>query len=381
MATEKVRDFTLEAYESFKDSIVKNRDEMLDGFLLQNHNISQDTFCLARSYADIEHLESEIERYQSTVVQAHHDSLFELQTVFHDVYQVEQDAVALFKTSQDNYRSLVMELEAICSLIRPVDGTIKLFSMPLNELRAYLLANSFNSEKPYDLLLQQKVFDLLCDPRFSEEVWKTLDKKEREALLNLFLAEVQMIMGTSADPSIVFSRENHPDGYFALFQGELNTITLYPTLMENYTRDFILRTILQEVRHAYQAEVVMDWYIAEWLNTGRQGDKNFQFGENGRLITVNSEQGYEPRHPYVSEQTAAIWVENYKKPVPSKPGLPGATSTDASVQYRLYLEQAIEFDAWSFAGQLTHGVFPGSKKTLYSLNPAYQGSWDVPKKP
>lgn len=52
MTAGKVRDFTQEAYESFRNTIMRNRDEMEDGFLLTKYGITQETLDLARPYAD-----------------------------------------------------------------------------------------------------------------------------------------------------------------------------------------------------------------------------------------------------------------------------------------------------------------------------------------
>ena len=394
MSAGNVRDFTHEAYEGFRGTIIRNRDEMHKGFLLSNYGITQETLDLARPYADVSVCEAIVERYQNKAAQMYQDSTIELFGVFEDVYQVEHDATADIQASKEDYISLVHELEALCDLIRPVDGQIKLFSFSLSDLKAYLLANSYNNEKAYDLLLQQRVFALLDDPEFSEEVWANLDEAGRQAFLNRLLERIQEIMGTSINAQIFFSPKNHKDGWRGSFDPATNTITIYPDCLRTANREQIMRTLFHEARHGYQWEVVEDWRIRQSL----QGlaDKYRREMENGDQIYYTrgddvltpAEMLFETeqkiadtkRHLYTGDDTAVQWSYGFLHPVPSRLDDPNATYAQQMAQYKLYLESRLEWDSFSFAGQFTSDRFENNEM-IYSLHPAVPGSWHELQKP
>ena len=296
--------------------------------------------------------EATAERYQNTVAQMYHDSIFELQSIFQDVYQVEVDTVPMIQASIDDYVSFAKELEALCDLIRPVDGQIKLMTLSVSDLFTHLLTNSFNNERAYDLLLQKKVLALLNDHEFSQRVWEYLKTDaEREDFLNRLFERVREIMGLSSETRLVFAAENSND-YYASLDRAHDTIFLYPALLGTKDRERIMRALFHEARHAYQWECVIDWYQVKWFGEGMPAMAHKD--ENDTIIRgYFPDDNYVTRHPYTSEETAAIWRDNYENQVPTKPRKP-------------YLESPIEFDANSFAA---------IEENLRGLNPKEPGVW------
>ena len=122
-----------------------------------------------------------------------------------------------------------------------------------------------------DHLMQKEIFLLLSsDGRFSRETWNSSNRREREAILTDFLARVQGIKGTMANPSITFIRDERFLGRYlhrtrwyeeTWLIGRPGRIEVNERVLEdaeNQQWDLGFRIIIHEVRHAYQHEAIDD---------------------------------------------------------------------------------------------------------------------------
>ena len=207
-------------------------------------------------------------------------------------------------------------------------------------------------EKSYDLLMQQKVHALLDEPEFSEKVWKSLNKGEKQMFLNDLLARVQEVMGTDISGGIVFSKTNHPKGYYAVYSRAYNCIFFYPNLMKKNDYHFLVSAVFHEARHAYQWESVVDWYQLKWFRESDMSCMTFVDRHGEPISTIYAEKDFAPRHPHTSEYTAMIWRENFSNQVLQAHTDSGSPNVLWKFQYQQYLESPIESDANSFAEQL-----------------------------
>ncbi|MCC8150608.1 MAG: hypothetical protein LIO96_03910 [Lachnospiraceae bacterium] len=177
-------------------------------------------------------------------------------------------------------------------------------------------------EKLMDEYLQATVLGLLSEDRYSEETWNAASLEERKEILQDFLVEINSIMGTDVDENIIFSTSlsSGTRGYYTYPD---NTVTINENLLSasNAGSYAILRTLIHEMRHAYQHAAV-------------DNPENFR----------------------VSAETLAQWEANFNDYK--------SASTDG---YEAYVTQAIEYDAKSFAGQ---------DQDIAGYTPTYGGSWE-----
>lgn len=165
-----------------------------------------------------------------------------------------------------------------------------------------------------------------------------LDKKntskEQQKILQTFFDELQIIMGTNADHTLLFGTPMVGNEQVdALYSSQNRDLTLNKDLlMDASRREYLLQAIVHETRHAYQAEAV--YYHMNVVNN--QGYP--EYTENGHIV---------------SDQTRNSWLNNFNNPI------------DPSVDYDAYRRQANEWDANSFAGLENSNYEP----------PEYAGSW------
>lgn len=181
-------------------------------------------------------------------------------------------------------------------------------------------------EKLMDEYMQAKIFELMQTDRFSEETWNNASKAEREKILNEFLAKINAIMGTSITGAIVvnsdLSGKSARGRYCESGNGKNRWVEVNPDYLDGTAADsyMIMRTLVHEMRHAYQHEAV------------RNPDKFL-----------------------VSEETRQQWADNFKD------------YKDAQTYgYDAYVTQAIEWDAKNFAKQYAD---------TSGYTPVYEGSW------
>ena len=158
-------------------------------------------------------------------------------------------------------------------------------------------------EKAADQRMKNEVQALLGK---YENAWrKATTDKEREKLLNEFLADIQKVKGTSAKTKINFKSLRAEPGYVAYgsYHPWTKRITLNKDLLSKPEGITLFTTLIHEVRHAYQYEAVKS-----------------------------------NKHT-VSAETRQTWKENQKNYIKPKP------------DYDAYYNQPIERDARAFAGQ------------------------------
>jgi hypothetical protein len=123
------------------------------------------------------------------------------------------------------------------------------------------------SEDEYDYWMQERAFELLNQSRYSEAVWNTLTDEERKTRLAEFLAELQGILGTSANPSISYEPEEpiipsfRSYGVYYHNGGTADEIIYPPKTIYVNPANFaegdsydLYNTVMHELRHCYQFE-------------------------------------------------------------------------------------------------------------------------------
>ena len=177
-------------------------------------------------------------------------------------------------------------------------------SKPDNNSSKISKSDTSSLEKSVDLILRTKSLDLLSE---YESKWRgAKTSKEKKRLLNSYLADLQEIKSTSARSKIIFLplNSNTKGGYNRI----TGTITINNKILDRPDSIVLLRTLVHEVRHAYQAEAA-----------------------------------YKNKHPAVSEETRNVWKNNFKNY-----NQPTKFWKD---NYDAYRNQPVEVDARWFANQ------------------------------
>lgn len=166
-----------------------------------------------------------------------------------------------------------------------------------------------DTDRTQELLMDQYLsnacLDLLEQDKYSKEVWEKASAEERKWILTDFIRDINRIMGTDMNKSIVFSElDENIRGFYdsAANSVTVNSLFLDPDASNSYT---IMKTLIHEMRHCYQHTACS-----------------------------------QPDRFLVSEETLARWknsFEDYKK-------------IDI-VGYDAYVKQPVEWDAKLFAGQ------------------------------
>lgn len=173
-------------------------------------------------------------------------------------------------------------------------------------------------EKANDLAMQKAVFALRDEDRFSEKTWKKASLEERKQILREFVAALAVAMGIHEPGSVEFSVLDENTRGFYSYENDMVAINeSYLTNKDSYA---ITQTVIHEMRHAYQHEVV-------------DHPENFQ----------------------VTEETVEAWRNNFDNYRGSK-----------EYGYDSYVTQPIEWDAKNFARQ---------KRDVRHYKPDYAGSW------
>lgn len=176
-------------------------------------------------------------------------------------------------------------------------------------------------EKMMDLYLQRTINNLLKEDRFSEDTWNNATPDERKKILMEFMAEINAIMGTSVY-TMEFDDKLRGTGTRGQYYNSGKKVVINPDYLDGNRADsyMIMRTMIHEMRHAYQHAAV----------------------EN-------------PDQFLVSKETRDKWADNFKD------------YKDADTYgYEEYVTQPIEYDAKNFAEQ--YGDIAG-------YTPKYGGSW------
>lgn len=175
-------------------------------------------------------------------------------------------------------------------------------------------------EKLMDMYMQGVIADMLSDEKYSEKTWNAATLEERKKILGSFISELNRIMGMDVDTNIRYeSMDPRTRGYFTY---PANTVSINEDYLDpsNANSYMIMRTMIHEMRHAYQHTAVDN-----------------------------------PEDFIVSEETLQQWEKNF-----------GDYKTTYKDGYDAYVTQAIEYDAKSFAEQY---------QDIIGYTPKYEGSW------
>lgn len=183
------------------------------------------------------------------------------------------------------------------------------------------------AEREHDLYMQSAIFDLMDEERFSENTWNSATLEQRKEILNSFMIEIALIMGISLNGPVNFFHElpNEKNlvtyGFYSndLESPYYNVVSINTYVMEGNNSYKIMKTLIHEMRHAYQHAAV-------------ENPENFN----------------------VSEETINQWRDNFDHYI------------DGNDDFDAYQAQAIEYDANSFAK---------SYGSTNNVTPTYGGSW------
>jgi len=359
------------------------------------------------NYNLIYELDMDIAKYHEFILSIKNTTKSEIDQIWEEVYRCEHEHVVRIRELKDRIREVTREFSLLADVMdsnypggRPIEGSTKALS--------FLFHESINTEREYDLYLQQQLEKLMNDERFSQESWnRCKTTAEREALLNEFFAEVQKIMGIELDiTEIQFIKQK--EGVGGTFSAREITgkshIEIDPDWLMTGSREALLTGVIHECRHAYQYEVGDDYVHRNNLPPIRitnNGDGTKTLEVNGVTLIVderspivlrndNGEVFYSEdpsipvtvpqpentnslRHPFTSDTTAEHW--KYDPYVPSH-------DASGNPQIIRYVSCTREYDAWAFSGQLdSQEVFTNWVSDSYDindLNPTYEGHWGRP---
>lgn len=199
-----------------------------------------------------------------------------------------------------------------------------------NDLDEY----TFQTEVKDNYANQEKVREILQKEEYSEEKWDKMSVEERKQLMEKLFKEVSEILGVEGISLVFTTPETDPDmsvstnGYNS---DSKKCIAINEDKLDDDGSYDRLRTIVHELRHAYQHDV------------------------------VNNPDKYKGK---VSQKTIDVWTENFKPENYKKSG------DD-------YLAQPVEYDASSFAEQHERHMKTDENGNPYTIKPEYDGGWPV----
>ena len=157
-------------------------------------------------------------------------------------------------------------------------------------------------QEAQDQLMREQINALFTEERFSKSRWEKGDINEKQRMLNELKDELNRIYGTNiTKPVNIDYNDTSTYGYYSDSRREI-TITKYA--IDKYSFEENMDTMVHEMRHAYQHEVI--------------------------------------RHPEnysVNEETVQAWINNT------------TNYTSGGSDYRT---QPLEQDAWDFAGSIDY---------------------------
>jgi hypothetical protein len=275
----------------------------------------------------------------------------EVERVWTVVYEfTDLEAAPALRAARDamnGYRATLHELR-LC-IVPGADGVPYVLAADPIEFLTRVLETCGIDEKTFDHALQERALALLEDERFTEEIWVGLDAAGRQVLLEEFYGEIGSLLGIDIDAYTVQIAEAGGGGtYRGVFRDQ--TIIIDTSTVNDYSVDYILRTVIHETRHVMQHEAMVD----HANNLPR-------------------------RHPNISDTTADAWWKSAR----------GEDSLD-------YHSKAREWDAWNFARNAEAevdprpGEFPlwtwlreaqqasendSNQRELRDADPTHEGSW------
>lgn len=214
------------------------------------------------------------------------------------------------------------------SCVKMLDKATRIFIVLTEaEIKTIAYESFLEIEKENNSDLQNDVFSLLDDPRFNEERWNNSTQKEREEMLNEYLAIILSIMGLdNTESELVFSDDmKHSTTGSNTYNKDSKRCNI--TINSDYLNDpdgyeIIIETVIHEARHSYQRDA------------------------------VDNPKKYDN---VLTDETIKAWeysFDNY--------------SNDKG--YEWYVNQSVEYDAKNFARQ--------EEDLIPAKNPVYEGGWD-----
>lgn len=159
---------------------------------------------------------------------------------------------------------------------------------------------SQDPQEAQDQLMREQINALFKEERFSKSRWDNGDMAEKERMLNEIKDELNRIYGTNITKPV--NIDYYDTSTYGYYNDSTREITITKDAIDNYSFEENMDTMVHEMRHAYQHEVI--------------------------------------RHPEnysVNEETVRAWDNNTP------------TGTDS------YRSKPREQDAWDFAGSIDYG--------------------------
>lgn len=166
------------------------------------------------------------------------------------------------------------------------------------------------AEQAQNEMMRRRINDLFDSGYFSDERWNSASAEERVQMLNSFKNVLNGIYGINVTADIAFFEgEESLCGYY---QSSDNKVYLNVNSLTNRSREEVMNTIVHEMRHAYQYQVIND-----------------------------------PGSYIVSEETARAWEQNWSDEN-------YITYDPALDNYDDYYNQPLEADAFGFADSIDY---------------------------
>lgn len=229
----------------------------------------------------------------------------------------------------------------VIGVIAALDWVVGLFRRPTSSW-------TIEEERERNRYLRSRVLAIIgseaeniATPANRQNEWSGASLAQREIILANLFAELQGIMGTSANPRLEWRNSGNLGLFFRnhtwIGMGHSSHFSLNRSILSEDLAVRAFRIIAHEVRHAYQWEAVR-----------------------------------RPGTHRVANVTSDAWRANFNSQI--RPGWPNA----------LHIESPIEWDAYYFAGQITrnsqfrnHTVAPAPPAPLRLLEPILYRSWYV----
>lgn len=207
-----------------------------------------------------------------------------------------------------------------------ITRTVLDYGKTLSEFYLILFKYRNNDEKfreaVQDHYMSYTAQSLLDKEIFSEETWANASFEQRKHIIALMIAELNSLMGLNVSKISLVELSKHNSGKYQKEDSSIviNLNNVDPSKDDTGSHDTVMRTIIHEMRHAYQ-----------WA-------------------AINN-----PDQFNVSTETRRQWAYNYNHYVDGN-----------KYGYKAYVEQPIEYDAKRFAGEF---------EDIKGYTPTYKGTW------
>jgi hypothetical protein len=333
-----LRDFSQEEKQRLLAEVANSEAEHEKWYLALLDSISD-----AELFKHIHYFVDDVETYRTLLIDMKDESAEKIETIWAQVSSIDAEYASLFSAQKAKLAELAVKVELLGAALNPngPDGNGPLLLRPLSDIRGYMDSNfgEMDYERENDRWMQDQLFALL-DDEYSRDVWDAIGTPgarfaTREEFLQSLFDESQKIMGTNASVDIDFATlfdgdQKESAGFYQhsdktvyiniLYVYEVNSTQVGKDWSTGYDPYKASDAIFHELRHAYQHETVDD----------------------------------PSSHPFVSDAARIAWENNWA---------PDETTADKTdTNYRTvaqdgraaYVNQPVEFDAFSFAREYTY---------------------------